>query len=370
MMKIFVSSHVVLLILVATTTIDASRIFYLPLPKIHSSKQQIQPPKIIEETTKKPISDEFIPDSVIEQAEFEKRGDTFDWETLVDTAAASKRRITVDELLPKNLEQLKERYLSDELMENKINDDKEETKESIDKVSEVHHENLFEEPWVPDSIIGRAERLQSNAGLRSTKKGQRNDTLFIKPWVPDSIIGRAERLQSNAGLRSTKKGQRNDTLFITIVATCCAVGVVGLVGAAIFWYKIQKKAEAAVDSEYPSYGVTGPNSSGSKISPSSTMSDRKLAQSAQMYHYQHQRQQMMAQEKDLLDAKATNSDDSDDEAPAGGDFTVYECPGLAPTGEMEVRNPLFAEPDSSIVSSTNNHYPQASTSPTREKILP
>ncbi|CAF3633594.1 unnamed protein product [Adineta steineri] len=334
-MKIFVSSHVVLLILVATTTIDASRIFYLPLPKIHSSKQQIQPPKIIEETTKKPISDEFIPDSVIEQAEFEKRGDTFDWETLVDTAAASKRRITVDELLPKNLEQLKERYLSDELMENKINDDKEETKESIDKVSEVHHENLFEEPWVPDSIIGRAERLQSNAGLRSTKKGQRNDTLFI-----------------------------------TIVATCCAVGVVGLVGAAIFWYKIQKKAEAAVDSEYPSYGVTGPNSSGSKISPSSTMSDRKLAQSAQMYHYQHQRQQMMAQEKDLLDAKATNSDDSDDEAPAGGDFTVYECPGLAPTGEMEVRNPLFAEPDSSIVSSTNNHYPQASTSPTREKILP
>ncbi|CAF1201900.1 unnamed protein product [Adineta steineri] len=335
MMKIFVSSHVVLLILVATTTIDASRIFYLPLPKIHSSKQQIQPPKIIEETTKKPISDEFIPDSVIEQAEFEKRGDTFDWETLVDTAAASKRRITVDELLPKNLEQLKERYLSDELMENKINDDKEETKESIDKVSEVHHENLFEEPWVPDSIIGRAERLQSNAGLRSTKKGQRNDTLFI-----------------------------------TIVATCCAVGVVGLVGAAIFWYKIQKKAEAAVDSEYPSYGVTGPNSSGSKISPSSTMSDRKLAQSAQMYHYQHQRQQMMAQEKDLLDAKATNSDDSDDEAPAGGDFTVYECPGLAPTGEMEVRNPLFAEPDSSIVSSTNNHYPQASTSPTKEKILP
>ncbi|CAF1108834.1 unnamed protein product [Adineta steineri] len=335
MMKIFVSSHVVLLILVATTTIDASRIFYLPLPKIHSSKQQIQPPKIIEETTKKPVSDEFIPDSVIEQAEFEKRGDTFDWETLVDTAAASKRRITVDELLPKNLQQLKERYLSDELMENKINDDKEETKESVDKVSEVHHENLFEEPWVPDSIIERAERLQSNAGVRSAKKGQRNDTLFI-----------------------------------TIVATCCAVGVVGLVGAAIFWYKIQKKAEAAVDSEYPSYGVTGPNSSGSKISPSSTMSDRKLAQSAQMYHYQHQRQQMMAQEKDLLDAKATNSDDSDDEAPAGGDFTVYECPGLAPTGEMEVRNPLFAEPDSSIVSSTNNHYPQASTSPTKEKILP
>jgi hypothetical protein len=55
-----------------------------------------------------------------------------------------------------------------------------------------------------------------------------------------------------------------------------------------------------MSSEYPSYGITGPNTSGGKISPSSTMSDRKLAQSAQMFHYQQQRQQMMAQEKYIL----------------------------------------------------------------------
>jgi hypothetical protein len=61
--------------------------------------------------------------------------------------------------------------------------------------------------------------------------------------------------------------------------------------------RIQKNAKAAEDADYPSYGVTAPNFSGGKISPSSTMSDRKLAQSAQMYHYQQQRQQMMAQEK-------------------------------------------------------------------------
>ncbi len=30
------------------------------------------------------------------------------------------------------------------------------------------------------------------------------------------------------------------------------------------------------------------------------------------------------------EAKPVNSDDSDDEAPTGGDYTVYECPGLAP----------------------------------------
>jgi hypothetical protein len=345
MMKIFVSNNVVLLILVVTTTIDASRIFYLPLPKIHPSNEPIQTPKIVQESAKKPISDEFVPSSAIEQEEIEKRGD-IDWETLLfkEAAASTKRRTHIDDLLPESLQKYDEENLSNQA---KLNDNSE-TEASIDELSLHNNRHLSEDPWVVEGITGRAERLQSNAAL-------------------DNI---------------ERKKRRNDTLFIVIVGTCCVVGVVGLVAAAIFWYKIQKRAEAAVDAEYPSYGVTGPNSSGTKISPSSTMSDRKLAQSAQMYHYQQQRQQMMAQEKAHLDAKPVNSDDSDDETPAGGDYTVYECPGLAPTGEMEVRNPLFAEPDSSLTSTApsshpaiNNHYPQptapiSSSSPPKEKSLP
>lgn len=200
-----------------------------------------------------------------------------------------------------------------------------------------------------------------------------------EPWSVDSASARVARLQSNPEVNAMdRKKRRNDVLFLVVVGTCCAVGLVGLLAAAVFWYKIQKRAQSAADAEYPSYGVTGPTSSGGKISPSSTMSDRKLAQSAQMFHYQQQRQQMMAQEKAHLDAKPVHSDDSDDETPAGGDYTVYECPGLAPTGEMEVRNPLFTEPESSLtVSPTNSQaainglYPQLSTaSPTKEKSLP
>jgi hypothetical protein len=336
MTKNFMSNNAVLFILVVTTTIDASRIFYLPLPKIHPSNQEIQtPPKAEQETIKKSISDEFIPASVIEQEEIEKRGDDFDWEELVNEAA--KRRPTVNQHLSGIL---------NEQNEDNFNDDSQ-PYVSINKISQQTNEHFREEPWVVNIADERAERLQSNAELNSKER----------------------------------KTRRNDTLFIVIVGTCCVVGVVGLVAAAIFWYKIQKRAEAAADAEYPSYGVTGPNASGGKISPSSTMSDRKLAQSAQMFHYQQQRQQMMAQEKAHLDAKPVNSDDSDDEAPGGGDYTVYECPGLAPAGEMEVRNPLFAEPDSSLISSvssshptTNNHFPQLSasisSSPPKEKSLP
>jgi hypothetical protein len=79
-----------------------------------------------------------------------------------------------------------------------------------------------------------------------------------------------------------------------------------------------------------------------KSNTSKNSGDRRLAQSAQMYHYQHQKQQMIAMEKANTENKADNSDNSDGEAEEG-DYTVYECPGLAPTGEMEVKNPLFKE---------------------------
>jgi len=71
MMRIFVSNNVVLFILVVTTAIDASRIFYLPLPKLHSSHENIPTSNAKEEPIKKPISDEFIPSSAIEREEIE-----------------------------------------------------------------------------------------------------------------------------------------------------------------------------------------------------------------------------------------------------------------------------------------------------------
>jgi len=353
MMKIFVRHHAVLFILVVTTTVDASRLFYLPLPKLHPTQQQQQQQQVVASGSategKGDVQDDVRSSRSIKVKEntIEKRSDLLDWEKLLDQQlAAARHRLAVSEYAPKEnshhfyqqqVHQPRLRPLNEEQIK--------EIEETIDAAMPLMDTNVL--PETPEI-------------------------------VDDEVTGRAERLQSNPVLTSIeRKNRRNDTLFLVIVGTCCVVGVVGLVAAAIFWYKIQKRAEAAVDAEYPSYGVTGPNSSGSKMSPSSTMSDRKLAQSAQMFHYQQQRQQMMAQEKAHLDAKPVHSDDSDDEAPGGGDYTVYECPGLAPTGEMEVRNPLFSEPDSSLASSasslnptTNTHYPQLSTaSPPKEKSL-
>ncbi|KAK7873290.1 hypothetical protein R5R35_011355 [Gryllus longicercus] len=128
----------------------------------------------------------------------------------------------------------------------------------------------------------------------------------------------------------------SDLYFIAIVAGCCAAAVVGIIAIGISWYRLQKSAKAAADVEYPAYGVTGPNKD---VSPTG---DRRLAQSAQMYHYQHQKQQIIAMESRIpAERNGSVSDAESEEENEEGDYTVYECPGLAPTGEMEVKNPMF-----------------------------
>ncbi|XP_014780641.1 uncharacterized protein LOC106876558 isoform X2 [Octopus bimaculoides] len=140
----------------------------------------------------------------------------------------------------------------------------------------------------------------------------------------------------------------HDIYFIAIIAACSVAGFVGIIVAAVCWYKLQANVKASSGVDYPAYGVTGPNK---ERLPSP--GDRKLAQSAQMYHYQHQKQQMIALEKANGEMKHDASDDESEDDNEEGDYTVYECPGLAPTGEMEVKNPLFSD-ESSTFPRTNS----------------
>lgn len=79
-----------------------------------------------------------------------------------------------------------------------------------------------------------------------------------------------------------------DTIFNIMSVSFMDIFIVQI----YFYFRLQKSRKAAADVDYPAYGVTGPNKD-----VSSPNGDRKLAQSAQMYHYQHQKQQMIAVEK-------------------------------------------------------------------------
>ncbi|XP_046443729.1 protein cab-1-like [Daphnia pulex] len=160
-----------------------------------------------------------------------------------------------------------------------------------------------------------------------------------------------------------------DIYLTALVAGCTASVVAALLALGVCFYRWQRRAKAAQEVEYPAYGITGPGPSPSgksslKSSPSSTTpgggigswalgktpksmassGDKKLAHSAHMFHFQHQKQQVIALESHSgCDRRGSNSGGESDEDNEEGDYTVYECPGLAPTGEMEVKNPLFLD---------------------------
>ncbi|KAM6117449.1 neural proliferation differentiation and control protein 1 [Phoenicopterus ruber ruber] len=127
----------------------------------------------------------------------------------------------------------------------------------------------------------------------------------------------------------------NDDVVLGLIVVCTVAGISALIVAAVCWCRLQKEVRLAQKADYSAQRAASPLPY-DKVSPG----DKTLAQSAQMYHYQHQKQQMLSMEKHKEEPKLPDSASSDEEN-EDGDFTVYECPGLAPTGEMEVRNPLF-----------------------------
>uniref|UniRef100_A0A4W5Q9I3 Neural proliferation, differentiation and control, 1b n=1 Tax=Hucho hucho TaxID=62062 RepID=A0A4W5Q9I3_9TELE len=128
----------------------------------------------------------------------------------------------------------------------------------------------------------------------------------------------------------------NDHVFIVMTSVFVVMGSVALLLAGVCWIRLQRGVRLAQKVDYPAYGGMGPHSYDNNVP-----GDKRLAQSAQMYHYQHQKQQMLSLEKHRDEPKVPDSGATSDEENEDGDFTVYECPGLAPTGEMEVKNPLF-----------------------------
>ncbi|KAK7164500.1 hypothetical protein R3I94_003030 [Phoxinus phoxinus] len=126
-----------------------------------------------------------------------------------------------------------------------------------------------------------------------------------------------------------------DHSFIIFLGVFLMVGSVAMVLTGVCWVRMQRGNRLAQKVDYPAFGLIGPHSYDSGMT-----GDKTLAQSAQMYHFQLQKQQMMSL-KQRSDSKIPESGATSDEENEDGDFTVYECPGLAPTGEMEVKNPLF-----------------------------
>ncbi|KAM4642852.1 neural proliferation differentiation and control protein 1-like isoform 2-T3 [Discoglossus pictus] len=133
------------------------------------------------------------------------------------------------------------------------------------------------------------------------------------------------------GLDRRVNGRRrsdiNQTVSLTLVVICSLTGVSGIFVAALCWYRLQKEVRLAQKMAYTAY-------KGSRHQACHKGADN-IPQYIQ--EYQNQKKKLQAKEGSEVTPRQLSTDS---EAEVEG-FTIYECPGLAPTGEMEVHNPLF-----------------------------
>ncbi|XP_075885105.1 neural proliferation differentiation and control protein 1-like isoform X2 [Nelusetta ayraudi] len=188
----------------------------------------------------------------------------------------------------------------------------------------------------------------SRTDASERRSGGDNNTTAATTTTSSSQPGATAEVGGRSGPVSVRT-PKNGHVIIVVISVCVVVGSVAVIMASVCYVKLQKESRLAQKVDYPAYGGAGPP--GAAVNGTS-VGDKTLAQSAQMYHYQHRKQQMLSVGNHKPEQKALDSEATSDEEEVGGDFTVYECPGLAPTGEMEVKNPLF---DDSTLHLQGNH---------------
>ncbi|CAB3400256.1 unnamed protein product [Caenorhabditis bovis] len=194
-------------------------------------------------------------------------------------------------------------------------------------------------PELPD--IGEEEPLEEVAVTGEPhvpqKKGQNEFVSFVEPVEQPLKQTKSvpavdkRRLSTSAEFSSHVPRYSSSSLLLIAVGTVMSVGVVGTVAGGAYYWK--RRHETPDDGEYAPYAGTGPGYKKNK----GNKGDETLAYKAQLHQYQQAKQKIICGE----DAPGIIDSDGEDCADEENNFSVYECPGLAPTGDIEVCNPNF-----------------------------
>ncbi|KAI6191516.1 Protein cab-1 [Aphelenchoides bicaudatus] len=133
----------------------------------------------------------------------------------------------------------------------------------------------------------------------------------------------------------------NNVMFIVAVTVCSVVVIAGVVGGAYHFNNMRKRREDAFD-DFTRYSPAGPGRElrrgrGFAGSPVIESIDDSLAKQAHLHHYEQTKQKIIGSDGFNDD----QSDKSDDEELEDNNFSIYECPGMSGSGDLEVKNPNF-----------------------------
>ncbi|XP_007230893.3 neural proliferation differentiation and control protein 1a [Astyanax mexicanus] len=226
--------------------------------------------------------------------------------------------------------------------------------EEIDYLSSIIAKQQTSDIRKPVSLLRPALQLQAEEKSSQSRSMSASQYTTAKPTTHSPSTSAQPHTSKTTEPHTDSSGRGKpiavplprDSLLVILMSVCIIIGTAALILAAVCWVRLQREARLAQKVDYPANPATATSSS-----TNASSGDKKLAHSAQMYHYQHQKQQMLSMDKHKAEPKVSESGATSDEE-TEGDFTVYECPGLAPTGEMEVKNPLF---DDSSLHRERNH---------------
>lgn len=206
------------------------------------------------------------------------------------------------------------------------------------------------------------------------KKGQSEFVEFVEPTVVHSSkkLRNKEILEKRIASEDERYHSRQhskyrafnfisssgNVIFVAFVTMCCVFSVVGVVGGMYYYNHIRTNREDPFD-DFTRYSPAGPGrdklkkgggGGGRGLPPAFggfEKGDESLAYKAQLHHYQQTKQKIIGEQGTIVGGGCDPDDASDksddDEADLEHNFSVYECPGLAPTGDIEVQNPNFVE---------------------------
>jgi len=130
-------------------------------------------------------------------------------------------------------------------------------------------------------------------------------------------------------------------ILIIIIAACVIVGVVALIGASVCVYGLHDKKKQVQQIHYtPSHThqfIQVSPQSGENYSSNIFQNEKNMAISAERFHFQHEKQKIMAMENEDIQNEAVNSHSVNvtDE--------IYATAGMAPMWDVEFISPVYTE---------------------------
>ncbi|KAL7076106.1 hypothetical protein ACQ4LE_004198 [Meloidogyne hapla] len=210
---------------------------------------------------------------------------------------------------------------------------------SFEEISDKkHHKMSTPVKKGQNEFVEFAEPINQNLNSKRIK-----DVEWMEKRLPsDSSYSDNDHRRGGGGGPFHFFNASGNILFIAYLTICCVGVVAGTVGGVYYYNHVRSSNVDDPFNEFTRYSPSGPGKDKLKRGAQAfgqTVGDDTLAYKAQLQQYQQQKQKILGVGQTISNEQMSDNEEENDELEHN--FSVFECPGLAPTGDVEIQNPNF-----------------------------